>query len=98
MNCAQILCEELVGRVNKDGSVDKTFADIFASISGTLVQVITCVDDSRIKKAAGDIVGSVDFVDLVNRGKEVEVLRKRVVELEAKVETLESQQGWGIIN
>ncbi|GMH79073.1 hypothetical protein TrST_g1190 [Triparma strigata] len=97
MNCAVILCEELVGRVDEYGNVGNSFADIFASISGILVQVITCVDDSRIKKAAGDIVGSVDFVDLVSKGKEVEELRKRVAELEAKVETLESQQGWSIL-
>ena len=51
MRCAVTLCENLAEKVGEDGKCgNKDFEDIFAEISGVLVQVITFVDDSNLKK------------------------------------------------
>lgn len=98
MKCAITLCENLVERVSVDGKcANKDFEDIFAQISGVLVQVITFVDDAMLKKLAGDIVGCVDFGALVQRGKDAEALRSKVAELEAKIKSLENQQ-WSLLS
>ena len=98
MKCAITLCENLAEKVGEDGKcANKDFEDIFALISGVLVQVITFIDDSILKKLAGDIVGCVDFGALVQRGKDADVLREKVAELEAKIKALENQQ-WSLLS